>query len=572
MRLGLPLIALSIALGAWDVRAWSQDPRLPDAAPEAEQKKVPAVELDKPSVAESKADTAKAEKPKEGEKKDDKDKDKDKKEEKPPEPWWERVPIIAKFPRPGWFPMPPTGPGYYSLFDCIHGEYLEKPPKYPYPRVSPIFPAFFNFSFAYLEKPDNTEHDFFDPIKRCHIGENWIFSNGGEIRYRYNNENDSRLTARNNTYDLSRVRVYGDLWYQDLFRGYVEFLDGQTWNQDLVPFITDRDYGDFLNFFIDLKLCEVCEGPVYGRVGRQELLYGSQRLVSTLDWVNTRRTFQGAKLFWQGKKCDVDLFCVEPVIPVADRLDRPDRDQLFSGLWVTYRPNANQTIDGYYLNRDQAARVAVGRNNELGSFNISTVGGRYVGDKNNWLWDLEGAVQFGEWSNQGILAKMGTAGVGYNFKDCCMNPTIWIYYDYASGDPDPGVGNVRRTFNQLFPFGHYYFGFIDVVGRQNINDFNGQIAFYPTKWITTFVQYHVFRLDSPKDALYAANGLPIRRDPTGRAGSSVGEEIDVGLNFHISKHQDIFMSYSHLYAGNFIKQTGPPVSPDYLYVQYSFRW
>jgi hypothetical protein len=489
-----------------------------------------------------------------------------------PLPWWEAVPIVSKSTRPGVFPMAPTGPGYYSLFDVIHGDYLEKPPKYPYPRISPIFPGFFDFSFAYLEKPENTEFDFFDPIKRVHLGEDWIFSTGGEIRYRLHNEVDSRLTGINNRYDLLRTRVYGDLWYQDLFRGYVEFLDARSWNQDLPPAVTDIDHHDFLDFFVDVKLCEMCEGPLYFRAGRQELLYGSQRLISPLDWVNTRRTFQGFKAFWRGEKCDVDLFCVNPVIPRPEQLDGPDHARTFSGLWISYRPTTGQTIDAYYLDLDQSAPVALGRDGVPGSFNVSTLGSRYTGDRKNWLWDLEGAIQFGRWSNQNILARMGTVQVGYNFKDCCWNPTLWLCYDYASGDPDPGVGNVYRTFNQLFPFGHYYFGFIDVVGRQNINDFNTQLVFYPTNWITTTIQYHVFRLDMPKDALYNAAGVPIRRDPTGQAGVDVGEEIDFVVNFHLSKHQDIFVNYSHLYAGDFIKRTGNPRSPDYLFLQYSFRW
>ena len=42
-------------------------------------------------------------------------------------------------PRPGYFTLPPGGPGYYSVLDQIRGNELQAPPKYPYPRVSPIF-------------------------------------------------------------------------------------------------------------------------------------------------------------------------------------------------------------------------------------------------------------------------------------------------------------------------------------------------------------------------------------------------------------------------------------------------
>ena len=54
-----------------------------------------------------------------------------------------------------------------------------------------------------------------------------------------------------------------------------------------------------------------------------------------------------------------------------------------------------------------------------------------------------------------------------------MNPQFWLRYDFASGDNNLTDGD-RTTFNQLFPFGNYYLGWIDRVGRQNIHDFNAQ--------------------------------------------------------------------------------------------------
>ena len=106
---------------------------------------------------------------------------------------------------------------------------------------------------------------------------------------------------------------------------------------------------------------------------------------------------------------------------------------------------------------------------------------------------------------------MATAGLGYHFADVPCNPTLWAYYDCASGDDEPGRGRYA-TFNQLFPFGHYYLGWIDLVGRQNIQDFNLHLYLYPDEWITVWTQYHCFQLDQPRDALYNAAGVG---DPPG---------------------------------------------------------
>ncbi len=504
---------------------------------------------------------------------------------KPPA-WWEKVPPIQPFPRPGWFPNPPTGPGFYSLLDQLNGEWREKPPAYPYPRFSLAQMSFFDIDWSYLDKPTNTELDFFDCLKRRRLLDDCVMvTAGGEVRFRYNHETNSRLLnsgpvplrGRTNDYGLSRLRAYGDVWVTDRVRFFAEFLSADSYWQDLPALPVDRNRADLLNAFMDVKAAEVAGHPVYVRVGRQELLYGSQRLVSPLEWVNTRRTFDGVKAFWKGEHLSLDAFCVQPVIPDANRFDSVDNNVVFSGLWATYRPTKTRALDLYCLNLDRAGPAATGRAGVVGPQNTTSVGTRLVGSaESGLLWDVEGVLQLGTYSNQCLTAGAATAGVGYFAKDLPATPTFWLYYDWASGDNTPGTGGSRGTFEQLFPFGHYYFGWIDVVGRRNIHDLNASVIAYPTPWITAQAQLHVFYLDSKRDALYNAAGVPIRRDPTGRAGNEVGQEIDLIFNFHLSKHSDILISYSHLFAGEFIRRTATTAagrqSPDYVYLQYSYRW
>jgi hypothetical protein len=258
--------------------------------------------------------------------------------------------------------------------------------------------------WRYLEKPDNQEHDLFDPLKRIHIGDHWLFTTGGDFRIRYMNEVGSRLTGTNNTYYLYRTRVYGDLWYEDRFRVYAEFLDAHSFRQDLAPLPIDIDRSDMLNLFIDFKIAELACAPIYVRAGRQELLYGSQRLISTLDWANTRRTFQGVKAFRHGDKLDVDAFAVQPVIPNPSHFDSADNNQVFAGLWGTYRPKDGRSIDLYYLMLDNTNNTPTRLGIPAGPYNVHTIGARHAGAQCGWLWDAEGAYQFGDRRGQSINA------------------------------------------------------------------------------------------------------------------------------------------------------------------------
>jgi hypothetical protein len=196
-----------------------------------------------------------------------------------------------------------------------------------------------------------------------------------------------------------------------------------------------------------------------------------------------------------------------------------------------------------------------------------------VGNVDNFLFDAEGAMQLGSQSGRDVVAGMTTAGLGYNFKDTAWNPTVWAYYDYASGGG--ATTGTDHTFNPLFPFGHYYLGWLDLVGRQNIHDLNFHFYLYPNKWITTWLQFHSFGLADRSDALYNAAGIPIRISPNGGAGSHVGEELDLVYNFHLSTHSDILTGYSYLWGGEFLRKTSGPTAAanaGLYFLQYTYRW
>jgi hypothetical protein len=503
-----------------------------------------------------------------------------------PEGWANVPPNLHPTPRPGWFILPPSGCGYYTALDCLRGTEKDKPPPYPYRN------PFYDNDFRYLDKPDGKPVDFLDRIKRVHLGglfdpcaDNWILSIGGEERYQLKNEIDSRLTARDNRYDLLRTRVYGDLWYKDQFRVYVEYIDAQSFNEDLAPLPIDVNRSDLLNAFIDVKVWELNGNPIYARIGRQELLYGSQRLISPLDWANTRRTFDGAKVFYRSDKFDLDVFYTMPVNVSPGHFDAADWNRHFAGAWATYRPQKGREIDAYYLYLEQNLRVPFGYTpGGRAGYDFHTVGGRYSGDRKlatdgctdrgSFLWDFEGALQFGDWSNRNVFAGMGTAGLGYQATQLAMSPSFWIYYDYASGAANPTGTGTFSDFNQLFPFGHYYFGYLDFVGRTNIRDLNFQAAAFPTKWITALAQYHIFDLDEPRSPLFGTppNFFIQRSSPTGVAGIEVGEELDLLLSLQLGRHSNVLLGYSKFFEGNFIRKSGPSVSPELYYFQYAFRW
>jgi hypothetical protein len=66
----------------------------------------------------------------------------------------------------------------------------------------------------------------------------------------------------------------------------VEYLDAHSFHQELAPLAVDINRPDLLNFFADVKIPDGDGYPAYVRVGRQEILLGSERLLSPIDWAN----------------------------------------------------------------------------------------------------------------------------------------------------------------------------------------------------------------------------------------------------------------------------------------------
>jgi hypothetical protein len=491
------------------------------------------------------------------------------------------VPVTTKGPRPGGF-IVPAGfnakeyPKQWSFMDFVTGKHRTKKPVSPYsPFALQTTPAA-DINFRYLDKPGH-EQDFFDPLKRIHIGNDVTLAFGGQFWYRHMRATDARLNAagRNNSFNLTRLRVHTDIWYQDKVRVFAEFLDARMWGEQLSPLGIDRQHTDMLSLFMDVKLGEATafgkRGKAYVRVGRQELTYGSQRLISSLDWVNTRRTFQGVKTFYHSPKLDLDTFWVRPMTTQPNSFDQWNKKKDFVGVWGTYKPKKGDAFDLYFLSLMDGSGKATGQGGVKGNSVVHTIGSRYIGTYKRLLFELEGMYQFGKNSNQDISAGAVAVGAGYRIP-LPFNPTAWLRYDYASGDNNLQEGSSSNTFNHLFPFGNYYMGWLDRVGRKNIHDFNAQFSLHPQRWLTFISQYHRYYLAEKKDFLYNAGGAGTLRDATGQSGSHVGDEIDVRFNVHVDRHQDILVGYSKMWAGQFMKATRPGINPDLFYVQYNFRF
>jgi hypothetical protein len=427
--------------------------------------------------------------------------------------------------------------------------------------------VFYANDFSYLndECYDGPSH-FGDSLKGLCCNKLDI---GGEARVRYHSENNHRglgLTGRDDEFWLTRLRLFSNYRINEYFRVYGEYLYADSGGEIFNNRPIEENRGEIQNLFLDTKLTD----DLSVRVGRQELLFGNQRLISPLDWANTRRTFQGVRGTYQGDDWTVDGFFTNPVnrTPANEsKIDDANEDVDFYGVYASTSKFNVGTVDAYYL----------GLNNDILDFDYHTIGTRVGGKSDSGLlYEFEGGVQFGN-NSPGYgshSAEFITGGLGRQLCVADWKPTVWAWYDYASGGDDVPAARGDDSFDHLFPLAHKYNGFMDLFGRRNLHDVNFQlITPLASKKVKMILWYHHFFLDQATTP-YGVTMAPF--NAANAAGDKeLGQEIDVLFNIDLDARNNVVVGYSHFNSGAYYKTTaGVPTDADadFFYMHYQTRF
>jgi hypothetical protein len=479
-----------------------------------------------------------------------------------------------------------------GLFVCVSAASAAGPDG-PRPGTGtgpppPYAPLRWMEDYSYLKDPAKRT-DFFDPIKYVALNSSgdWYLSLGGQARYRYelfNNNNFGAGPQDDDGFHLGRFLGHADLHLGENLRGFFQVKSALEDGRVGGPRPTDADELDIQQAFVDFKLplpLGAGGSTVTLRGGRQEMLYGAQRLIGPLDWANTRRTFEGGKAIVQFSKThSLDLFWVRPVLVDKEEPNDGDGNTSFAGIYDTLglptvlgaAARSKLELYGLILNRTNAAWPTEGAGDE----DRYTVGARFTTNPKPFDVDVEGDYQFGKFNSGDISAWAVAAEAGYTFAGAAFTPRPFVGLDTASGDDNPNDGDLQ-TFNQLFPTGHPHLGYIDAVGRQNVIDLRGGAELTPlenkpwAKKVTLRTEYHLFWRESTSDALYNSAGAVLRGPGTSDA-SEIGSELDLLLNWQIDRHAAAYFGYSHFFPGDFIHQTGPDGDIDFFYAALTYTF
>ena len=429
---------------------------------------------------------------------------------------------------------------------------------------------------------------------------------GGQFRVRYEIKEDggsfpnrdfrANGVDNDNSYLLLREKVHLGYTPCSFFTAYVEGRDSSTTGDDRNP-NPEADQFDLHQAFV--RIGDTNSFPLAVKIGRQELVYGDERLIGNGEWGNIPRAFDAAKLRFENPDVWVDAFVGRVVLPDNHNFNVANDYDWFSGAYAsTTALIPRQETQLYFLSRNASAKAASAQAGSLvglpGARDIFTFGLRVkslAGQWNGLDYDAELAGQIGSVNqpvpgagnrrldHEGLAASVGG---GHTWGDAFGSPRVGLEYNFASGDSDPNDGK-NNTFENLFPTNHKLYGYMDFVGWRNIHNPRLNMSIKPAKSIDATLDYHLFWLADTHDFFYpevgpgrgasgpAQLGEPVSYGRNPQFSSFLGSEVNLDVTYTPARWAVLRAGYGHFFAGDYVKSSvsgvGGATDADWIYLQ-----
>jgi hypothetical protein len=373
-------------------------------------------------------------------------------------------------------------------------------------------------------------------------------------------------SSRDDLYWLSRVRLNATVTPSRHLSVQAQAQDARVAKKTIAP--TGAPFKAAMDLRMAFADVGASTGPVTVRVGRQELVYGEQRLIGHVSWLNAARTFDGVKATFRTNAVSAEVFATSVVRILDGELDTSGNGNRFAGVYgSTKKLIPAATVEPYVLyKRDVNLRAEAGG---LGTLNQTTAGVRVAGTLPARLdYGVEMALQRGSLDTDDIRAWAGHWQLRETFRGAAAI-RLTGEYNFASGDADP-TDSVRGTFDQLYPTPHDKYGLADQIGWKNVHHARAGFEITPLNGLPLATNYHSWWLAEAHDAVYNAGSAVVARAATGAADRHIGQEIDVQVSRALTPQLQMAAGYAHIFPGGFLKDATPGASYSHPYVMFTY--
>jgi len=370
------------------------------------------------------------------------------------------------------------------------------------------------------------------------------FSFGGEIRHR------SELDARDFKNDpvsfhLLRTRLNGQFDATDDIDVFVQVQDSRLFG-DGDPArgrgTLDAEAGELDLHQAYFEIRNLLDAPLRLRVGRQELVYGNQRLVGAVGWSNVGRTFDAGRLTYEGERVTADLFAAR----LVDSLDTDDDAQNFFGLYTTWPLGDAHELDAFVLLDNNQTAVPTGENETENRLVRVTPGLALRGTVAPVEYEVEFAYQGGRRALEPGAPRATVDATFFGVRTAyTARPATGLRFEagYARLSGDDPADDDFGQFDTLFATNHKFYGFMDFFPA-TLTRFGLQDAFVTasralTEQIDADLAIHHFRT-----AEAVAGPRP------GLTSQTLGQEVDVTVTYRPESNVQFTAGMSGFFGGD----------------------
>jgi hypothetical protein len=385
----------------------------------------------------------------------------------------------------------------------------------------------------------------------------------GQIRGRFEGPSGTSLINKSpDDYYASRIRLGLGIKPVSWLRFFAEAQDARTGGYNSAPApCTLYNPLDLRQGYVELSIER--SSSVRFRAGRQELLFGGERLIGSADW-GMSRTFDATDLGLSKGRAKVDFFAGSPVLIDPTRFDRHKPGEHVYGAYGSIRsvlPGLN--VEPYVLFK-QTLNVR-SESGKSGDPLIVSPGARLFGKaQGRFDYTVEVVAQRGSYSADRVSALGSSFVAGWTFLPAAFKPRVSVEYNYASGDGSSNDG-VHGTFDQFYPTNHIYYGMIDQFGWRNMKNARAGFDFAASRKTKIRADFNEFYLATVQDGLYNTLGTSVVVDRKATSGHIGSELSAVGL-YKYSKVMSFGAGYGRLFAGEFLKESKVGYGYTYPYV------
>ena len=439
------------------------------------------------------------------------------------------------------------------------------PPQNPLrPALGPVDQSDENFSF--LRNPaDRT--DFWDPLKYIPLdssGKYYLtfgFENRSEYEW-FQNQLWGQGRQTISGYWLQRVIPEASLTLGSHVRLFASFQYEKEMGNNAGPRPgVDEDQGDFHEASVAISTGLDDQRSLTLRLGQQELVYGTGRLVDDNEGINVKSSFYGARLIARTETLRLELFGVKPTEENTGTFDdRPSSQQTF---WGAYGTVPLRLVDGsgqadlYYLGLDTTRATyqqGIGREirHSIGTRLFNRQPGAPCEPGLDYNWEL--VYQLGTFAQNYINAWTVSTETGFTFPIRFM-PRLALRADIASGGQHPNGGTLN-TFNPLFPRGAYFGPKLTMFGPYNLIHVHPVLMLTLLQNVTCDFDWGWFWRESLDDGVYQIGGALIRPS-NGSKARYIGSQANFELRWALDMHTTVAVNLAGFITGGFLKDTGP---------------